>query len=80
MKRVVITGIGAVTPLGNTIQETWEGLLKGHSGIAHITRFDPAGLPCRIAGELKGFSAEKYVSKKRKEKAQAKQLNYLVLQ
>jgi 3-oxoacyl-[acyl-carrier-protein] synthase II len=64
MKRVVITGIGAVTPLGNTIQETWECLIKGRSGIGHITRFDPAGLPSRRAGELNGFYAEKYVSKK----------------
>ncbi|GBE40523.1 MAG TPA: beta-ketoacyl-[acyl-carrier-protein] synthase II [Nitrospirae bacterium] len=64
MKKVVITGIGAVTPLGNTIQETWENLLQKRSGISQITRFDPSGLPSRIAGELKGFSAESYISRK----------------
>jgi 3-oxoacyl-[acyl-carrier-protein] synthase II len=64
MKKVVITGIGAVTPLGNTIEETWENLLRKRSGISHISRFDPSGLPSRIAGELKGFSAENYISRK----------------
>ena len=64
MKKVVITGMGAVTPLGNTIQETWENLLRKRSGISQITRFDPSGLPSRIAGELKGFSAETYISRK----------------
>ncbi|MBI5195982.1 MAG: beta-ketoacyl-ACP synthase II [Nitrospirae bacterium] len=64
MKRVVITGIGAVTPLGNDIEATWENLKKGRSGIGLITRFDASGLSSRIAGELKGFSPEKYLSKK----------------
>jgi len=64
MKKVVITGMGAVTPLGNTIHETWENLLRKRSGISQITRFDPSGLPSRIAGELKGFSAETYISRK----------------
>ena len=64
MKKVVITGIGALTPLGNTIEETWDNLLLKRSGISYITRFDPSGLPSRIAGELKGFSAEKYISRK----------------
>jgi len=64
MKKVVITGLGAVTPLGNTIEETWESLLQRRSGVSHITRFDPSGLPSQIAGELKGFSAESYISRK----------------
>jgi len=64
MKKVVITGIGAVTPLGNTIEETWENLIQRRSGVRHITRFDSSGLPSRIAGELKGFSAESFISKK----------------
>ncbi len=64
MKTVVITGIGAVTPLGNTIEKTWESLLQKRSGISNITRFDPSGLPSRIAGELKGFAAENHLSKK----------------
>ena len=64
MKKVVITGMGAVTPLGNTIEETWENLLRKRSGVSHITRFDPSRLPSRIAGELKGFSAENHISRK----------------
>jgi beta-ketoacyl-acyl-carrier-protein synthase II len=53
--RVVITGMGAMTPLGHTVAETWESALSGRSGIATITQFDASGLPCRIAGEVKDF-------------------------
>jgi len=61
-RRVVITGIGAMTPLGLTMKETWEGLLAGRSGIAEITQFDASDLPVRIAGELKGFKAREYIN------------------
>ncbi len=64
MRRVVITGIGAVTPLGNSMESTWESLIRGVTGISHITRFDPAGLRAGIAGELKGFVPEDYLSRK----------------
>ncbi|MBI5055763.1 MAG: beta-ketoacyl-ACP synthase II [Nitrospirae bacterium] len=64
MRRVVITGIGAVTPLGNDIETTWENLTKKRSGIGPITKFDPSDLTGRIAGEVKDFSPEKYISKK----------------
>ena len=66
MKRVVITGIGVVTPLGNNIRTTWENLTKGSSGIAPITKFDPcsAAFPSKIAGELKSFSTEDYIPPK----------------
>ncbi len=64
MKRVVITGIGAVTPLGNDIETTWENLLKKVPGTSDIKKFDPSGLPSRIAGELKGFVPETYMSGK----------------
>lgn len=64
MRRVVITGIGAVTPLGNDINSTWDNLTLQRSGIRHITKFDAAALPSRIAGELKDFSSEDYLSKK----------------
>jgi 3-oxoacyl-[acyl-carrier-protein] synthase II len=53
--RVVITGIGMVTPLGNSMRTTWAGLCSGASGVGSITRFDTAAFPCRIAGELKSF-------------------------
>lgn len=61
-RRVVITGMGAMTPLGLTLQETWEGLLAGRSGIATITQFDASDLPVSIAGELKGFDAARYIN------------------
>ncbi|RJQ48696.1 MAG: beta-ketoacyl-[acyl-carrier-protein] synthase II [Nitrospiraceae bacterium] len=64
MKRVVITGIGAVTPLGNDIETTWENLTKNVPGISHITKFDPSGLKSRIAGELRNFNPGKYIQKK----------------
>lgn len=62
--RVVVTGLGAVTPLGNSLQETWEGLLQGRSGIGRITQFDPSGYPCQIAGEVKDFDPGHYMDAK----------------
>jgi 3-oxoacyl-[acyl-carrier-protein] synthase II len=63
-RRVVVTGLGAVTPVGNTADEMWAALCDGVSGIGPITRFDTTGYPTRIAGELKGFEPLKYVDKK----------------
>ena len=63
-RRVVITGIGMVSPLGIGNQENWEALVRGRSGIAPITRFDTTDYPCKIAGELKGFNPEDWVPKK----------------
>ena len=63
-RRVVITGAGAVTPIGNTAEEFWPALLEGHSGIGPITRFDATGFATRIAGEVKGFDPLKYIDKK----------------
>ncbi len=56
-RRVVITGLGAVTPCGNSAPETWSALLEGRSGITRITRFDPTGCAAQIAGEVKGFDS-----------------------
>lgn len=61
MRRVVITGLGMVTPLGNDVKTTWKNALAGRSGIGPITRFDPTDLGCKIAGELKGFNIEDYM-------------------
>ncbi|MBU0702686.1 MAG: beta-ketoacyl-ACP synthase II [Chloroflexi bacterium] len=61
-KRVVVTGMGAMTPLGLTLEETWEGLLAGRSGVGPITQFDASELPVRIAGELKGFDPAQYIN------------------
>ncbi len=64
MRRVVVTGVGAVTPVGNTAEEFWAALIQGKSGIGPITRFDASPLPTRIAGELKGFDPLRYIDKK----------------
>lgn len=63
-KRVVVTGLGAITPIGNTLSEYWEGLLSGRNGIGPITLFDPSRHNCRIAGEVKGFDPHDYMDRK----------------
>jgi 3-oxoacyl-[acyl-carrier-protein] synthase II len=63
-KRVVVTGLGAITPIGNTLAEYWEGLLSGRNGIGPITLFDASRHDCRIAGEVKGFSPHEYMDRK----------------
>ncbi|MEA5501367.1 beta-ketoacyl-ACP synthase II [Limnoraphis robusta Tam1] len=63
-KRVVVTGLGAITPLGNTVAEYWDGLLSGRNGIDTITLFDASKHDCRIAGEVKGFDPCDYVTRK----------------
>jgi 3-oxoacyl-[acyl-carrier-protein] synthase II len=63
-KRVVITGIGLVSPLGNTTEETWAGLLAARSGVGEITRFDTTHHKVRFAAETKGFDPLKFVEKK----------------
>jgi 3-oxoacyl-[acyl-carrier-protein] synthase II len=63
-RRVVVTGIGLVSPLGVGTEATWEGLLTGRSGIGPITRFDASNLPTRIAAEVKGFETERWLEPK----------------
>ena len=63
-RRVVITGLGLVSPVGNTVGDAWENLLAGRSGIATITKFDHSGLGVHFAGEVKGFNIEDYISAK----------------
>jgi len=63
-RRVVITGVGMVSPLGIGNRENWQALLEGRSGIGPITRFDASDYACRIAGEVKGFNPEDWVPKK----------------
>lgn len=60
-RRVVITGLGLVSPVGNTVSEGWANLLAGRSGIAPITRFDASGISCQFAGEVKDFPLEDYI-------------------
>ena len=63
-KRVVITGLGAITPIGNTPTDYWHGLMRGQNGIAPITLFDASRHGCRIAGEVKGFDPHEYMERK----------------
>jgi 3-oxoacyl-[acyl-carrier-protein] synthase II len=63
-RRVVITGLGIVCPLGNSVQEAWDKALAGTSGITRITRFDPSRLSSQIAGEVKNFDVTPYMSPK----------------
>ncbi len=63
-KRVVVTGLGAVTPIGNNLQEYWEGLLSGRNGVAPITLFDASEHACHFAAEVKGFDPGEYLEKK----------------
>ncbi|MCZ6780736.1 MAG: beta-ketoacyl-ACP synthase II [Nitrospirae bacterium] len=64
VRRVVVTGQGLVTPLGVGVEQTWKALCNGRSGIGRITRFDPAGYPSQIAGEVKGFDPAQFIEKK----------------
>jgi len=64
MKRIVVTGIGAVTPIGDTIDATWDSMMHGRGGIGRITRFDPSPYESQMAGEVKDFDPTKYMDRK----------------
>lgn len=68
MRRVVVTGVGVVSPLGTGIDKNWAALTQGQSGIASITRFDASDLPTKIAGEVTDFNADEYIEKKEQKK------------
>jgi 3-oxoacyl-[acyl-carrier-protein] synthase II len=63
-RRIVVTGLGAVSPLGNTVSDSWNQLIAGQSGIDHVTRFDASGMSVRFAGEVKGFNIADYIPAK----------------
>ncbi|MEX1280415.1 MAG: beta-ketoacyl synthase N-terminal-like domain-containing protein [Acidimicrobiia bacterium] len=63
-RRVVVTGLGALSPLGNDVASTWSGMVEGRSGIGPITAFDASNLRTRIAGELKDFDPETWLPRK----------------
>ncbi len=63
-RRVVVTGMGCITPLGNTVESTWEGLIAGRSGVGPITQFDARQFKTRFAAEVKGFDAEALIGKR----------------
>jgi 3-oxoacyl-[acyl-carrier-protein] synthase II len=64
LKRVVVTGLGAITPIGKTLDEYWQGLVNGDNGIGPITLFDASNHGCRFAGEVKDFDPQDYIDKK----------------
>ncbi len=68
-RRVVVTGIGMISPLGIGNDATWQGLIEGRSGIGPITKFDASAFPARIAGEVKGFDPAKWIEKKEVKKS-----------
>jgi 3-oxoacyl-[acyl-carrier-protein] synthase II len=63
-RRVVVTGLGLVTPLGTGVEKNWDALVRGQSGVGTITRFDASSFPTRIAGEVRDFRAEDFIEKK----------------
>jgi 3-oxoacyl-[acyl-carrier-protein] synthase II len=63
-RRVVVTGLGVVSPVGNTVADAWANLIAGRSGVQTITRFDAGAFACQIAGEVKGFDIEQYIPAK----------------
>ncbi len=63
-RRVVVTGLGCVSPVGNTVDQAWSRLVSGQSGIDRITKFDASSFSCQIAGEVRGFDVEAYMSAK----------------
>jgi len=63
MKKVVITGLGCISPVGNNVEAMWQNLIAGKHGFAEITKFDASGLKTRIAGEVKDFNPEEYIEK-----------------
>lgn len=73
MRRVVVTGVGVISPLGTGIEKNWTALTNGQSGIGPITRFDASDFPVRIAGEVRDFDVEAYVDKK-----EARKMDYFI--
>ena len=63
-RRVVVTGLGCISPVGNTVETAWANLLAGQTGIGRISKFDPSSFASQIAGEVKGFNVEDYMSAK----------------
>ncbi len=64
LRRVVITGMGLVTPLGNDVDEYWKNLVAGESGIGRITVIDPANYPAQVSGDIKDFEPQDYMDRK----------------
>ena len=63
-RRIVVTGLGIISPVGNTVEEAWQNLMAGKTGIGRITRFDPTPFASQVAGEVKGFDVTQYITAK----------------
>ncbi|MGA0005180.1 MAG: beta-ketoacyl synthase N-terminal-like domain-containing protein, partial [Burkholderiaceae bacterium] len=63
-RRVVVTGLGCISPVGNSVKSAWESIVAGRSGIATVSRFDATVLPVHFAGEVKDFNVESYLPAK----------------
>src|SRR2546430_5369770 len=63
-RRVVVTGLGVVSPVGSTVQSAWDAILRGQSGIGPVTRFDVTAFPVRIGGQVRDFDVSQYISSK----------------
>lgn len=64
-RRVVVTGLGAVTPIGIGVEDFWNALLSGQSGVGPVSLFDPSDYPCRIAAEVRGFDVTRFIDRKK---------------
>lgn len=67
MKRVVVTGMGAITPIGNNVEEFWNNIKDGKVGIDNITKFDTTDFKVKLAAEVKNYNPEDYMDKKQRE-------------
>src|SRR2546430_9584551 len=63
-RRIVVTGLGVVSPVGSTVQSAWDAILRGQSGIGPVTRFDVSAFPVRIGGQVRDFDVSQYISTK----------------
>src|SRR2546423_8714457 len=63
-RRIVVTGLGVVSPVGSTVQSAWDAILRGQSGIGPVTRFDVTAFPVRIGGQVRDFDVSQYISSK----------------
>ena len=63
-RRVVVTGLGLITPVGNSVEETWSSLMSGRSGVDYIKKFDTEKFPVKFAAEIKNFDPLKFIAKK----------------
>ena len=78
LHRVLVTGVGAITPIGNDVPSYWDGLRSGRNGITRVTLCEPDGLPVQIAGEVKGFDPERGEGDNKRQAQQAAALAMLL--